>query len=242
MEIRRFFVDQADITDKQVVVSGEEFEHMTKVLRHKVGFKIIVCCSDGNDYNCTIDKIEKSFAVAKIDSVVKNQNDPENQIVLFQALPKGDKSQLIVQKCTELGVSKIIFFNSRYTEEKKFNRERLQRVAKEACKQSGRSVLCEVGELVDFCDILPMIREYECTVMPYENATCGKIGQAEKLKDSKKIAVIIGSEGGFSESEVEEARQNGAQIVSLGKRILRCETAGLVAIALIAYEKGELQR
>lgn len=239
MEIRRFFASPEDIAGDKIFISGEEFSHM-KVLRQKVGYKVVVCTGDGKDYEGTVSGIKADHAVIKVDKIRDNENDPALDITLFQALPKGDKMSLIVQKCTELGARRIIPFLSEFTEETKFNRDRMQRVAKEACKQCGRSLICEVGELCDFSDIHGMLKDYDCVIMPYENATTGSIGGVKGLKEARKIAVIIGSEGGFSTDEVSLAKERGAEIVSLGKRILRCETAGLVTIALIAYERGEL--
>lgn len=241
MEIRRFFALPEDIAGDKIYISGEEFSHM-KVLRQKVGYRVVVCTGDGKDYEGTVSEIKADQAVIKIDDVKDNENDPAFDITLFQALPKGDKMSLIVQKCTELGARKIIPFLSEFTEETKFNLERMQRVAKEACKQCGRSLICEVGELCSFSDVPDMLKDYDCVIMPYENATTGNIGEVKGLDKARRIAVIIGSEGGFSEKEVDLAKKSGAEIVSLGKRILRCETAGLVTIALIAYEKGELGR
>lgn len=242
MEIRRFFVSADDVCGDKIYIKGEEFTHMTKVLRQKEGYRVVVCSGDGKDYEGTINKIYKDYALVCVDNVKINENDPLLDITLFQALPKGDKLSFIVQKCTELGARAIVPFLSQYTEEEKFNKERMQRVAKEACKQCGRSLLCEVKDLTDFDGIIEMLKDYDLVILPYENAEFGRMGNVEGLKTAEKIAVIIGSEGGFSEEEAERAEKAGAKIVSLGKRILRCETAGLVAIALIAYERGELER
>lgn len=242
MEIRRFFVPAEDVCGDKIFIRGEEFSHMTKVLRQKKGYRVVVCTGDGKDYEGTIEDINKDCAVVRVEEVKENVNDPYLDITLFQALPKGDKFSFIAQKCTELGARKIVPFLSDFTEEDKFNLERMRRVAKEACKQCGRSVQCDIEPLTDFNGVLEMLKDYDCVVMPYENATCGRMGDVKGLKEAGRIAVIIGSEGGFSENEVALAKAQGAQIVSLGRRILRCETAGLVAIALIAYERGELER
>ena len=242
MEIRRFFVPQEDVCGNKIYVRDEEFVHMTKVLRQKKGYRVVVCCGDGKDYEGVISAICGDYAVVDVDNVKDNDSDPVADITLFQALPKGDKMSLIVQKCTELGASRIQPFLSEFTEEEKFNRERMQRVAKEACKQCGRSLSCEVEPLISFDDAVTLFADYDCVIMPYENATCGKIGDVKGLGGARRIAVVIGSEGGFSPEETEAAKAVGAQIVSLGRRILRCETAGLVAITLIAYERGELER
>ena len=240
MEIRRFFASQDDVCGDRITVSGEEFAHMTKVLRQKKGYRVVVCTGDGKDYEGIIESIEKDRAVVVVGRVSDNACDPTLDVTLFQALPKGDKMSFIVQKCTELGARAIVPFLSDFTDEDKYNRERMQRVAKEACKQCGRSLLCEVGELTDFDSVVARFGKYDCVIMPYENATFGRIGDVKGLDTAKKIAVVIGSEGGFSAKEVAAAKSAGAQIVSLGKRILRCETAGLVAITLIGYERGEL--
>lgn len=239
MEIRRFFASPGDVAGDRIYIAGDEYAHM-KVLRQKVGYKVVVCTGDGKDYEGTVEEIGRDRAVVRIDNVSENANDPSLDITLFQALPKGDKMSYIVQKCTELGARSIVPFLSAYTEETKYNRERMQRVAKEACKQCGRSLVCDAGELTDFNGVISKLGDYDCVIMPYENATCGRMGDVDGLKSAKNIAVIIGSEGGFSQEEVQRAKDEGAQIVSLGKRILRCETAGLVAISLIAYERGEL--
>lgn len=239
MEIRRFFASPDDVAGDRIYITGDEYAHM-KVLRQKVGYKVVVCTGDGKDYEGTIQEMGADGAYVRVDNVSGNANDPVLDVTLFQALPKGDKMSFIVQKCTELGARRIVPFLSAYTEETKYNCERMQRVAKEACKQCGRSLVCDAGELTDFDGVISALGGYDCVIMPYENATCGRTGDVKGLDTAKKIAVIIGSEGGFSREEVDKAVSAGAQIVSLGKRILRCETAGMVAIALIAYERGEL--
>ena len=129
MEIRRFYVNSDDITDNVVTICGDEFWHLTKVLRYKVGYQIIVCNdSDGKDYLCTIDLIEKDYAKATVNRIIDNECKTKIGITLFQALPKGDKADLIVQKAVELGVQNIVFFNSDYVSEKKFNIDRLHKI------------------------------------------------------------------------------------------------------------------
>ncbi|MDE5990688.1 MAG: 16S rRNA (uracil(1498)-N(3))-methyltransferase [Clostridia bacterium] len=241
MEIKRFFANSQDNDGSNIKIYGEEFTHMTKVLRHKVGYKIIVNLDDGKDYNCTLTEINSDFAIARIDSITENECRAKASVTLFQALPKGDKIDLIAQKCVELGVENIIPFTSRYTNESKFNHTRCQRIALEACKQCGRSRKAEIGELTDFDGLLNTLKDYDVIIMPYENSKVGKIGQVVGLESGKKIALIIGSEGGFCEEEVEKVRKLGGEIISLGKRILRCETASIVAVSLVMYELGELQ-
>lgn len=241
MEIKRFFADKADYADGRIVISGEEFLHLTKVLRYKTGYKAIVNLDDENDYSGTVESIFKDYAVIKVDEITPNLCKTRAQVTLFQALPKGDKLDYIVQKCVELGVKQIVPFTSAYTNETKYNAVRQNRIALEACKQCGRSLKCEVSPLNDFEGILKELSGYDTVIMPYERATKGSMAKVSGIEAGKKIALIIGSEGGFAPKEVEAAKEKGAQIVSLGKRILRCETAAVIAAGLVMYELGELK-
>lgn len=241
MEIKRFFADKSDYSDGKIVISGEEFLHLTKVLRYKTGYKAIVNLDDENDYIGTLEGIYKDYAVIKVDEIKQNPCKTRAEVTLFQALPKGDKLDYIVQKCVELGVKKIAPFTSAYTNETKFNLTRQNRIALEACKQCGRSLKCEVLPLASFEEILKELSGYDTVIMPYEHATRGSMAKVKGIEAGKKIALIIGSEGGFATEEVEAAKEKGAQIVSLGKRILRCETAAVIAAGLVMYELGELK-
>lgn len=241
MEIKRFFIDNSKAYDNYIIIDGEEFVHMTKVLRYKVGYELIVCLNDGLDYHCTLVSIDKKEAKARIDLVEKNFALPNVKINLYQAMPKGDKLDLITQKCVELGVGSITPFLSTYTNETKFRKDRLQKIALEACKQCKRAKLPEIGDLTDFKSVIDNLDE-DVIIMPYENAQVGKISNIRNLKSAKSVAIIIGSEGGFSKEEVLYAKKKKAKIVSLGNRILRCETAAIVTQTLVMYELGELSK
>ena len=242
MEIRRFFVPNEAAYDNKIIIEGEQFTHMVKVLRYKVGYELIICLNDGLDYKCTLMKINKDSAEARIDVVERNEAMPNCNITLYQALPKGDKLDLITQKCVELGVYKIQPFLSKYTNETKFNKQRLEKIGQEACKQCGRAKLPVIGDLKTFDEIIEEAKNEEILIMPYEHAQVGKLSNIKGIKSAKSIGIIIGSEGGFSEDEVEKANKNKAKIISLGKRILRCETAAIVAQTLVMYTIGELSR
>ncbi|MDE6472099.1 MAG: 16S rRNA (uracil(1498)-N(3))-methyltransferase [Clostridia bacterium] len=241
MEIKRFFADVENFDGRYIIVDGEEYVHMSKVLRHKVGYQIIVNLDDGKDYYCVIREMCKEYAKAEVEKVIDNECKAPASVTLFQALPKGDKLDLITQKCVELGVEKIVPFMSKYVNESKFNFQRANRIALEACKQCGRARKAQVGELLDFDGLLNNLDEYDTVIIPYEHAEIGKISDVKGLDKGKKIALIIGSEGGFAPEEVEEIIAKKGQVVSLGKRILRCETASIIASALIMYEMGDLQ-
>lgn len=239
MEIRRFYVDTGDISDGIITVKGDEFVHMTKILRHKVGYKIVVNNNfDGYDYYAVITDIGKDSARAEIVEKVINDTDTSVDITLMQALPKGDKSDFIAQKATELGIKKIIFFISEFTAEKKFNLDRIRRITLEACKQCGRAFVPSV-ETVYAINELP-IGEYDKVILMSEHERKISLSDIAIEKDTAKVALIVGSEGGFSTEEVNEFIVKGAISVSLGKRILRAETASIAAMSIVMYKFGEM--
>lgn len=241
MEIKRFFASKSSLVDNIFTIEGEEFIHLTKVLRHKVGYHIIVCINDNKDYHCTITKIDRDYCLAQVDKVEDNICVSRSQITLFQALPKSDKMDLIIQKSVELGVNNIVPFYSKYVNESKFNKERAIKISLEASKQCGRATKCLVSDVVEFEIVEKMIDSFDLVIMPYENAEQGRIGNIPDIKTAQNIAIIIGSEGGFCEQEVDSIIAKSGVVVSLGKRILRCETAAIVATAIVRYEQGDLQ-
>lgn len=232
-------MDTGDISDGIITVKGDEFVHMTKILRHKVGYKIVVNNNfDGYDYYAVITDIGKDSARAEIVEKVINDTDTSVDITLMQALPKGDKSDFIAQKATELGIKKIIFFISEFTAEKKFNLDRIRRITLEACKQCGRAFVPSV-ETVYAINELP-IGEYDKVILMNEHERKISLSDIAIEKDTAKVALIVGSEGGFSTNEVSEFMAKGALSVSLGKRILRAETASIAAMSIVMYKLGEM--
>lgn len=243
MDIRRFYIAQEDICGNQVTISGDEFWHLTKVLRYKLGYSLIVCNNiDGNDYLCELTEISKDFARAEVKEIVPNECKTKAKITLYQALPKGDKADFITQKAVELGVSDIVFFNSDYVSEKKFNIERLNKINVEACKQCGRSRISNIKGLLSFDQMLCELDLFDKVILCYENEKINSIKSQLRGEKFENIALIVGSEGGFSEQEVEKAKQKGAEAVTLGSRILRCETASIVVCGVVLYELGEMDR
>lgn len=241
MEIKRFFVEEKDINNDIVKIEGEEFYHLTKVLRHKVGYKIIVCCSDDYDYNATIIEIKKDYAIAKIDSRIENCCKPKTNIYLFQAVIKNAKLDIVIQKAVELGVKTITLFFSKNTNETNINIDRLNKIAKEASKQCGRADLVKVEGIIDFNDMLDRVSSIKNIIIPYEYENEVNFSSIN-VKTDANYALIIGSEGGFDATEVEKVKQLGGKSVSLGNRILRAETASIVATTLLMYKLGEFDR
>lgn len=243
MDIRRFYVNIDDICDNVVTICGDEFWHLTKVLRYKVGYQIIVCNNvDGKDYFCKIKLIDKDYAQAVIEDVVDNECKTKHNIALFQALPKGDKIDLICQKAVELGVQDIFVFESQYVAEKKFNLERLHKINVEACKQCGRSRTSNVYGLLAFDEVVGLLANFDKVIVCYEKEKANSIKAELQGEIGQNIAIVIGSEGGFSEQEISSFVQNGAKSVTLGSRIMRCETASIVACGILMYELGEMSR
>lgn len=237
MELRRFFVDKSSLDGDTVRIFGAEFLHLKNVLRLKVGFKIIVCLNDNIDRYATITEISRDHAATKIDKVVMRETKSKN-ITLFASLIKNNKLDLVIQKAVELGIDTISPFISQNTSETKFNLERAERIAFEAAKQCGSATLTKVSDIISFDDILVSVKNFDTVIMPYEKETDVSFSQIE-IK-GKSIAIIIGSEGGFTDSEAKAAKEAGAITVSLGKRILRADTASIVTSALVMEKAGEL--
>lgn len=232
MEIRRFLTSSDKIKNDVAEISGDEFTYAVKVLRQKTGFTVIVNTGDGYDRIGEISEIAKDKLTVKIRETVKNEATPDKKITLYQGSCKQGKNDFIVQKAVELGISRIVFFKSDFVTEKEVNLERLRKIATEALKQCGRADSVEV----EFTDYFSAVDNCENAVIFYEGEcenTLSDIGNAVS-------ALFVGSEGGFSEREVGYAREKGLKTITLGKRILRAETASVVATSMIQYLTGGL--
>ncbi|MBE6533652.1 MAG: 16S rRNA (uracil(1498)-N(3))-methyltransferase [Ruminococcaceae bacterium] len=247
----RFFVRQDRISNGFISIIGEDAHHIARSLRMAAGEEITVCDMQGNEYNCKISSFDEDREViAEILSQQKSENEPTLFITLYQALPKGDKFDTIIQKAVECGVSRIVPFQSERcvvkikgdSEEKK--KERRQRISAEAAKQCGRSVIPEVCNSITYKDALEEAKNNDLILFCYEGD--GTISLGKILKDffnnnanvAKSVAIFIGSEGGFSIKEADMAKNNGAIMTGLGKRILRTETAsGFVLSCLVCFSE-----
>ena len=232
MEIRRFLTSSDKIKNDVAEISGDEFTYAVKVLRQKTGFTVIVNTGDGYDRIGEISEITKDKLTVKIRETVKNEATPDKKITLYQGSCKQGKNDFIVQKAVELGISRIVFFKSDFVTEKEVNLKRLRKIATEALKQCGRADSVEV----EFTDYFSAVDNCENAVIFYE-------GECENtLSDigNDVSALFVGSEGGFSEREVGYARERGLKTITLGKRILRAETASVVATSMIQYLTGGL--
>lgn len=250
--MHKFFTSQNNITETQGIILGDDVKHIYKVLRLNEGEKVVLNDCEGTEYLGKINTITKSEVVVDIIEKLDINNESRVKIHLYQGLPKGQKMDLIVQKGTELGIYKFIpTITSRVDVKLKgeFKKlDRLNRIALEASKQSKRSIIPKVNEVVNFQEALNELRNMDLVLVPYENAeNFGIKTLMKKLKDEKvdldsikNIGIVIGPEGGFEEEEIETLKEQGAYIITLGNRILRTETAGFTATALVQYELSDL--
>lgn len=241
--MKKFCVLKENIGENEIVIDEQEFVHLLKVLRTKVGEQILCFCGDEFEYICEVAKIEKRFAVAKILQKQVSLANPKFEITLFQGLAKGEKLELITQKCTELGLSTLVPFESEFTVAKNVHsrEDRLQKITQEACKQCGRTKMVEIAKCIKFDEMINQLKNFELVILAYEHApeenTCQKL--VPQVLQAQKIAIIVGAEGGFSEKENQKmiALKNVYNL-NLGKRILRTETAGIALTSFVSFAKN----
>lgn len=244
MSYPRFFVENEVIEGRSVILDGESAHHISKSLRMKVGEKIVVCDRKRNEYECVIVSFSSESVEARIEDVRRCLSEPEYKITLYQACPKSDKMDTIVQKAVELGVNEVVAFLSdrciaRY-DAKDFEKKcaRWQKIALEAAKQSGRGYVPNVRWLADLKSVIAEAKENGEPFMCYEDEEKITLKQfLVERKDKNSFSFIIGSEGGFSSKEAEICRENGVYTVGLGQRILRTETASGYVLSCFAYER-----
>lgn len=234
-----FFIEEENKRDGNCYISGSDFNHIKNVLRMKEGDTLLVSCNARSSL-CKISSFLDETVVAEIVEDDFQNTDLPNEIYLFQGLPKSDKMELIIQKAVELGASKIIPTQMNRCvvkldeKKKKSKQSRWQSISESAAKQSKRSVIPEVTDVLSFSQALEETQKLDLFLVPYESKN-GMQSTKEALRalpSSKKIGILIGPEGGFEESEIEKAIEKGGKIISLGKRILRTETAAIASLAM----------
>lgn len=243
----RFYVEENQIADEEITILGSDVNHIKNVLRMNTGDEIIICNGQGKDYYCIIDSISNLQIIAKIHSEEATDTELKAKIYLFQGLPKKDKMELIVQKAVELGVFEIIPVVTKRTvvklddkkEQKKL--ERWNTIAMSAAKQSNRGIIPKVTECMNFKSALEFARQLDCNIVPYEKAIGIKDTKdiLSQMNQNKSIGVFIGPEGGFEDLEIEACLNQNIKPITLGKRILRTETAGLTILSLVMMELEE---
>ena len=241
--MHRFFVPAENVGNGEIRVTGDDINHIKNVLRMTAGEKVVVSCGQGTDYYCIIEDIQETGVTLRIQEEKPAVTELPVRIVLFQARPKGDKMELVIQKAVELGASEVVPVRSRrcvvkldaHREAKKLARWRA--IAESAAKQSGRGILPQIHDSMDFGKALEYAQELDSVLIPYE--LCDAIDESQHIVQravrQNSIGIFIGPEGGFERSEVEAAVRSGALPVSLGKRILRTETAGLAVLSVLMF-------
>ena len=236
MKEKRFYFNNDININTSIVLEGDEFHHLANVMRARIGERVCLFNGNGNFYFGEITQINKKNAEIYINSVEKSNNEPIIKLTIYQALAKGDKLSLIMQKITEIGASELAIFDSDFCDVKANTSrvDRLETIAISAAKQCGRATITKQTGVFKFKEVLSKINDYDAFLVAYEaedGLTLSNFLITNKSQ-LKNIAIMIGAEGGFSENEISELKNHGAKIVSLGNRILRTETASIVCAGL----------
>ena len=244
----KFFIPHEKITDTQVIIDTEDVTHITRVLRLGRGDTVTCCDSRGTDYEVKICEVEQKKIVCDIISSKKSDAEPNIKVTLFQGLPKASKMEYIIQKTTELGVCEIIpvklsrcvvKIDNKKDEGKKL--ERWQKISESAAKQSGRGIVPEVKPFMTLDEVIKAAEDFDLFFVPYECEEQKTLKEVLLSKnDVKTVGFVIGPEGGFDKAETEKLANAGIPTVTLGKRILRTETAGEAVLAMTMYEIGDI--
>ena len=244
--MHRYFVNKSQISEDTIVIIGNDVKHIKDVLRLKID-DIIEIVSEAYTYEAKISQLSKSQVESKILNKSKGINEAKTMIRLFQGLAKGSKMEAVFQKGTEIGITEFYPLLTKRTivkidnvKKEKNKLERWNSITEDAAKQSKRHKIPKVMEITSFKDMLDILKREKNILVPYEDEDTNSIKEILKTMDDGIINIIIGPEGGFEIDEIKALKDIGAKIVSLGRRILRTETAGLVTAAVVLYEKDDL--
>jgi 16S rRNA (uracil1498-N3)-methyltransferase len=244
--MHRFFVNIDSFDDDTVVLSADQAHQLLKVLRMKVGARIIVLDDRGWEYVLELDRIERRHASGKIIEKRPAAAEPDLQITVYQGLMKGDRFSWVLQKCTEIGVRRLVPVITRRTSIQDPSRvgpnrlARWRRIIVEAAEQSKRGRIPALGPVMSFAHALEEIEAGQLSLIPWEMASEPNLRTVLQSATPSRCALFIGPEGGFERDELAQAREKGVIPITLGPRILRTETAAVVASALLLYESGAL--
>ena len=242
--MQRFFVEphQIDRDRHEIRITGNDVNHIVNVLRMKKDEELWISDKE-KEYHCVIENAGENEVLLHILYVQEPDYELQNRIYLFQGLPKADKMELIIQKAVELGAYSIVPFAAKRSvvklDQKKAGkkRERWQAIAKGAAEQSKRGIVPQVQDVMSFQEAMNYAKELDVVLVPYELQEGMKATEAviSKIEPGQSVGIFIGPEGGFDESEIEQAKEAGAIPITLGKRILRTETAGLTTLSILMY-------
>ena len=240
----RFFVTPEEMQPDFFVLTGENAQH-AKVLRLKNGEEVLVCDGEGRECLCTISDVSPGQISLVVNKRQESETEAAVQVSIYMAFPKADKLEHVIQKATELGAYEIVAFPSErcvsLPDEKSLKKklERWQKIAASAAEQSGRGRIPQIVLLPSFTKALERAREADKAILFYENEHAVTLHMALDTTGWKSVSLLSGPEGGLEEKEVEQARSAGLEICTLGKRILRCETAPLCGLSAVMYAAGE---
>ena len=244
--MQKFFVEENQIENDKINIIGEDVKHISSVLRMQKGEQILIGSKETLEtYLTEIEQIEKEKVVAKIIEKLDTQTESNVEIDLYQGLPKADKMELIIQKTTEIGISKVIPVDmvrcivKLDEKDAKKKIERWQKVAEGAAKQSKRSKIPEIKNKIKIKDLENIISQYDAFIVAYEEENEVTLKQElKKLREHEKykIGILVGPEGGITKEEIEKLTSYNAKVVTLGKRILRTETVALNTLSILMYE------
>jgi 16S rRNA (uracil1498-N3)-methyltransferase len=250
--MQRYFVAPENFQEGQVIIVGDDAHHIVKVMRSKAGDRFIASDGERREALVEITEIAGQQVSASIVEMLPMDNEPQVEVWIAQSMPKSDKMETVIQKCTEIGAAGFIPFLSertvvQYDSRKEAKRlERWQKIAKEAAEQAHRHRIPAVNSPVSWKQLLQSAGEVDLALICYEKEDGLFIHQALRSAgfsfavQGGKVLLIVGPEGGFTEQEVEQAAAAGCKCISLGKRILRTETAAMVGLTCILYESGEM--
>ncbi len=239
----RFFVEKYQIHDGRVDITGEDVNHIRNVLRMRPGEEVLISTGDEWEYTCAIELLEEDRVTLRVEDASRPGRELASKIWLFQCLPKGDKMETVIQKAVELGAYTVVPVASSRCVVKLDERRAAQKVirwnaiAEAAAKQSKRLIVPEVRGVMRFRDALEAAADLDVKLIPYERQD-GMEGTRKILnaiRPGQSVAVMIGPEGGFDDAEVKQAQEYGFEPVTLGKRILRTETAGMTVLSILMY-------
>ena len=241
--MHRFFVEPSQIGEKEIVITGPDVNHIRNVLRMRAGEELLAADGQGSEYRCILRELQDSEIRAEICRKLSGSAELPSRITLFQGLPKSDKMDLIIQKCVELGVFRIVPVTTKRTvvkldaKKEESRRKRWTAVSESAAKQSGRGIIPEISGVQSFREAVEEAGELDVCLIPYEKPE--NMARTREILSGipagASIGVFIGPEGGFEEEEVREAMEAGARPITLGRRILRTETAGMAVLAMLGY-------
>lgn len=242
--MHHFFVTPQQISGEKIRIEGGDVNHMKNVLRMKLHEKAEISDGESRTYLCEVEAYEEDVAVLHILEEMEADTEPASKLYLFQGLPKSDKMELIVQKAVELGVYQVIPVAMKRSvvrlDDKKAAKkaDRWNSIAESAAKQAGRSRIPEVTMPLSYNEALKMAEELDVTLLPYELAGGMEVTREviRQIKSGQSVGIFIGPEGGFEPEEVDAAVSMGAKVITLGRRILRTETAGLATLAVLMFE------